>query len=549
MSELRKTMLLVLLGFAVCICAWRCGTDGTGDNGLADAGAYIDISPRELPGQVDRVAPPEDSASADSGADYAAPPPDAIAPEIHDTSDLQEPDWTPETAIDPAQEVLAETTSELVFELLDDVGEETVDEVVEEIAAEVVEEVVEEGGCAPAAVACPQAPLQCNEGGGNDHPIAGKLKETSADGFQLVDEDGWQTKAGLIDQIEQHWSTSPTTLADLFADLNRDADKIIFKADVECFHTGFSWNSGDANVDYWVPQGITGTASAYPSGSYAGKKVALVAWYHKTEEDPGAPMDKGVRVSFVDTTGMSNLKYRHALLVEPVNNGGTPDFNPVPVHAGGIAWYKNYLYVADTSKGLRVFDLSRILQVQTENKDWIGLVSEGKGYHAFKYKYVVPQVNRYSLCPESCCARFSFVSLDLSTNPPTLVAGEYSKDVIAGRLHRWLVDPDTGRLVTVGGAADSLQAFFPGVLKMQGALSWDGQYFISSSRPKLSWLPSPGTLFIGTPGSTLQERSWPYPPQDLHYSMFSDNLWCQTEHPPNRYVFAVKMADIVEGCF
>jgi hypothetical protein len=40
-------------------------------------------------------------------------------------------------------------------------------------------------------------------------------------------------------------------------------------------------------------------------------------------------------------------------------------FAVIPEHGGGLAWYGNYLSMADTSDGVRVFDLTRIREVST----------------------------------------------------------------------------------------------------------------------------------------------------------------------------------------
>jgi len=394
--------------------------------------------------------------------------------------------------------------------------------------------------CVPETIpACPAAPPECNQTGGVGAPQTGMLLEAEAGGFRLYDENGWGTANAVLDALAQHASVVPMTLDTVLDDLNRTGTKLTYMSGVPCFHTGFEWNSGDDGVDYWYPQGLTSTATAYADGSYAGRKVAVVSWYHKPEEDSAGSPNKGARVSITDVTSMNDISYRLALLVEPYWSGATPNFKAVPVHAGGIAWYRDFLFVADTSEGFRVFDMTRILQVQTGQKDIIGLVSGA--YHAHGYKYVIPQVTRYRLCPSSCCARFSFVALDLSTDPIALVAGEYSKDSIAGRLHRWPLDAATGHLIKQGGAVIPTQALFPGVKKMQGGLTWDDHVFISSSY-------SNGTLYDGTLGMALDSRNWPYVPEDLHYSMFSDNLWCHTELPDDRQVFAVKKDDILADC-
>jgi hypothetical protein len=131
----------------------------------------------------------------------------------------------------------------------------------------------------------------------------------------------------------------------------------------------------DMDTEKWVPQGITSTADALDAGTYEGKDGWLVSW-HRDD-------DKSVRISFVDR---SNYKYRNALLVYP---HAADDFREVPVHAGGIMWYGNTLWVVDTKNGIRVFDMGNIWQV--ESGDGVGKKSGG-GYSAAGYKYVIPQI-------------------------------------------------------------------------------------------------------------------------------------------------------------
>ena len=65
------------------------------------------------------------------------------------------------------------------------------------------------------------------------------------------------------------------------------------------------------------------------------------------------------------------------------------DFKDVPVHAGGVMWYGNTLWVVDTRNGIRVFDMDNIWQV--ESGDGTGKNSDGT-YSAAGYKYVLPQI-------------------------------------------------------------------------------------------------------------------------------------------------------------
>src|SRR5688500_8178974 len=41
----------------------------------------------------------------------------------------------------------------------------------------------------------------------------------------------------------------------------------------------FKWNDGDNGVDYWIPQGITGSAAAQEDGIVGGHRSLVVSWY------------------------------------------------------------------------------------------------------------------------------------------------------------------------------------------------------------------------------------------------------------------------------
>ena len=400
--------------------------------------------------------------------------------------------------------------------------------------------------CQPLAAQCPQAPPECNQAAGGVGAQAGKLTSVSAAGFVLHDNGKWASSTSLIAVIGADATAQEVTLDTVLGDLNRTATKISSHPDVPCMGTGYTWETGDQNVSYWIPQGIAGSATATPDGLWAGKKVSVVAWYHDASLTSTPSVDKGVRLAVVDATSLATAKYRLVLLAEPVTKAGVADLQAVKVHAGGIAWYKNWLYVADTSNGIRVFDWNHMLLVKTGQASTLGKTSTG--YYAFDYKYVLPQVASYSLCGGSCCARFSFLEADLSTSPPSLLSGEYSVDTLMGRLHRWPLDPITGHLATLADTVHASQVLFPGVVKMQGAQSYGGQYFISSSAAKKSAPTAAGSLFHASVGGAIQTHTWPHHPEDFHYSALSDNLWCLTEDAGERAVFAVKMADLLAGC-
>ncbi len=195
------------------------------------------------------------------------------------------------------------------------------------------------------------------------------------------------------------------------ADTNRNASRLSSApSTVEAFQAGFAFDADDQTVDYWIPQGVTTSADAYGNGLYpegGSNKVILVSWYFETNTDGVGgdeyALDKGLRLTFVDYNNPSAPTYRHVLLVEPVRTStGAYSFNPIRKHAGGIMWYGNLLYVVDTFKGLRVFDLNTLFKVATAEKDVCGLHTDGV-YYGYGYQYVLPQ-STPTTTPGSCCA-------------------------------------------------------------------------------------------------------------------------------------------------
>jgi hypothetical protein len=140
----------------------------------------------------------------------------------------------------------------------------------------------------------------------------------------------------------------------------------------------------------WIPQGITSSSDALQVGLWEERDVWLVSWYDKTEGE------RSVRITFIDR---ATMMYRHVLLVVPntpeqFTGQPTPpepatDFKRLGVHAGGIVWYGHTLWVVDTTRGIRVFDLNNIWQVETGTG--VGKMANGL-FSAQDYRYVIPQI-------------------------------------------------------------------------------------------------------------------------------------------------------------
>lgn len=297
---------------------------------------------------------------------------------------------------------------------------------------------------------------------------------------------------------------------------------------------GFRWNTGDENVSYWYPQGITGSSDGF--GAATARKYVLVSWYDNSDDRP----TRGVRVSLADVTDMDDVRYRHLLLVEPSGTPDSPDFGPVAtgsggaLHAGGIVWWEDLLYVADTTGGLRVFDLSNVMRTTHSDTARIGVA--GARFDALGYGFAVPELMRYTPTAESCSVRFSFVGLDRSSTPPALVTGEYQSDNAGGRIVVWNLDPATGLLELREGASRASAAYVGGQTRMQGAVRYDGNIYISSS----SQVGSLGRLYRTRPG--LDESSisaWVYGAEDLYIDRERDIIWTAAEHPGNRDVVGI----------
>jgi hypothetical protein len=274
-----------------------------------------------------------------------------------------------------------------------------------------------------------------------------------------------------------------------------------------------------------MPQGITGVRNG---GDNATKKYLLVSWYYKSAEDPNYQVNKGVRVSFVDVTNMDDIKYRHVLIVEPAVKGSAV-FQPIPIHAGGIAAFGHTLFVADTGNGMRTFDLRKIFQVNPDDtKSKCGMKS-GKAY-AFDYYYVMPQMKQYLL--EHNKANFSWASIDKTqSDSPKLFTGNYkggSYDEDAIPTISWWNLATTGEIVSL----DKLISSKSMSENIQGGHVINGKKFFANSK----------TDKLIVDGQS--EQSWADEGcEDLHYSPYSGNLWSLTEFKNVRRVFAVKAVD------
>jgi hypothetical protein len=382
--------------------------------------------------------------------------------------------------------------------------------------------------CPAPPPACPTPPAGFARGDG--------LRAIDRCAFPMTDVATWDDRGAIIDAFPA--TAAKVTVADAAADTNRIATKT---ADPPGNPPGviqaFGWQAGDEGVTYWIPQGLTGSFDAHDDGLVAGRKLLLVSWYYERANEPSSPAEKGVRIAIVDVTNPNVVSYRFALLAEPIIKDGRSDLAPVVIHAGGLAWIGDYLYVPVTSSGFRVFDLSRILRV-AGTADRLGYDAATGEYDAHGYKYVIPQVGEY--VTDQCDPVFSYVALDRTTTPHSLVSGEYSATSVAGRIYRWPLD-ETNRLqLTDQERVIADGAWFAGESHVQGGLARDATFFLSSSYPAAG----AGALYRVKQDAPSTTLGWIDSPEDVAYDPQLDAVWSQSEAVDARHVIAVDRAAI-----
>jgi hypothetical protein len=275
--------------------------------------------------------------------------------------------------------------------------------------------------------------------------------------------------------------------------------------------SAFKWSDRD-NTGKWIPQGITGSAAAVPDGIVGGHRSLLVSWYQDTPASPA-------RVSFVKADSLDNTTYNNATLVIP--SGRT--VRPIKTHAGGIAWYGHYLFVAETHVGVRVFDTNYILGAKQ--------LPPTADLNA---PFVLPQVGVYRQA-KGAGLTFSFVETDRSS--PALITGKYQDKKFNRRIVRWPLDPNTG--------LPGLQA--TGAWKMpasnvQGGLMHNGRLLAASSYNPNNG--GQGELVSGIPGQPAAHFRWPDAAEDLHYAGTSHRVYSLTEAAGDRIVFAIDASSV-----
>ncbi|GIF69066.1 hypothetical protein Ais01nite_71010 [Asanoa ishikariensis] len=343
-----------------------------------------------------------------------------------------------------------------------------------------------------------------------------------------------------------------------------------------CFDAADSGTNG-GNVE-WTPQGMTTVADAQEDQFWGNSQPLLVSWYNNDSEQV-----KGTRITFVDVhTGA----YQHVLLAYPFQNDSgnatymslrnNQDSSGSSLHAGGLAWYGNFLYVADTRRGFRVFDMRYIFDLQAAGAkgnltDKTKIGRQNGVFYGHGYRYVMPEVGAWtsnagqvgdaSTCTVDGAPHFSFVGLD-RTGGDHLTTGEYCDGAAngndpnkTGRVANWPLDGLNGLpAISSDGRWRATSAYRLPVPNVQGAVGHGNTYYLNRSHGKdvpdqndngdllRSTAPSGTTGTLGTP----VRRTAPVGPEDLSYWSdfygFGDVLFSITEHPTQRMVYATPVS-------
>jgi hypothetical protein len=309
--------------------------------------------------------------------------------------------------------------------------------------------------------------------------------------------------------------------------------------DVPGLSDGFRFDKDDNEDCKSYPQGITTSRDAVGTangGDYDGHQLVLVSWYTK---DACKGKQERSRITLVDWDASHPNKYRKVLLVEPTGTADVPDFADIPMHAGGVSWYGDYLYVADTGRGMRVFDMRKILKTNTGGAAGdIGRQPNGD-YYAHNYAYVLPQIGTIaSKTTSGTDLVWSTISLDRTDK--SMVMTEYTCqacDDYPKRAPRAIRFPFAAGATTFAAATTASQALKLPWYNLNGVGSHNKRWWFNSSGQKqlYYWTPSTGS------------KTYPFVSAGESISYWEDAtkpdlLWTLQEGIGNRNVFAVNQA-------
>lgn len=361
--------------------------------------------------------------------------------------------------------------------------------------------------------------------------VQGELKSVPAQQLKLKADFGDQAR---VDRMVKSGALQPVSLSDLpldrtyVAGSDRGPDAAI--PSTEMHHQspqGFTFDQADQETSEWMPQAVTTSSESNPqTGEVDGKKWVAVSWHH----DDG----KRARVSFVDNTHPDDPAARRyanvELMIPDPKHPESDALVPLASHVGGMSWVGNYLYVAQTGGGVRVFDVTQLSKVADPSK-----LPEGAS------PYVLPQVGYYhsvgapgekAHAGEGAKPLFSGLSVDRTQGEPALLSQEYDAEHPGGRIVRWPIDPVTGQLEQEDGVVQASDAWSVPLKRLAGIVrTKDGFQVATMGSPRGLWDLRPGE-------KPELKDSLPQGIQQFSYDTLRNQIWTLAEHPGHRMVWA-----------
>ncbi|MCX4534865.1 hypothetical protein OHA79_19330 [Streptomyces sp. NBC_00841] len=363
----------------------------------------------------------------------------------------------------------------------------------------------------------------------------------------------------------------------------------------------------DSTSQEWIPQAVTGVSDAKDNELW-GTASDITMFGSYDNWNPGRDSndnsigdcneaelkahdscnEKGVRVTFVQRRADGTVKYRHVLLGWLYENSADhisydalhADEKPLQagIHAGGMVWYGNYLYVADTMNGIRVFSMEKIMDLDPDGDptthDDMGADTDGvhttsnvedktkvgrqnNVWYSYGYRYVMPQVaswkfkspqynaSKYSSgAPISWCTDYgapkaSYLSLDRSTTPDRLVMGEYCRPGIDLGNPNQIMMASTGRISSYpianleswsGDVAAQPWANYLPKEGIQGAAAYNGNFYFNQSSAYSQGSIWQAELTNGKLTLTHEAIKTAVGPEDLYIERGRSRLWSVSEH-------------------
>jgi hypothetical protein len=327
----------------------------------------------------------------------------------------------------------------------------------------------------------------------------------------------------------------PVGLTGVLADRGQRARPVAIRGSAAV--KAYRWGLADSWTSTWWPQGIA-------VGTHEGMPLAMASWYAK----PRRGREQGARISILDLREPRRPRYHHVLLVaarhrapgDPANRTGADiTFDPVVIHAGGIAWAGDRLLVAATFGGIHEFRLSDILRAPAKGSPRRPRGSRG-------YRHLLPQSATYRPADRRARGRmrYSFLGLETMSDAAGATSGDAFPSpaeglrLIAGE-YGTSDDRRLARLTLAGETATIESAHIPRITHMQGVALHDDEWFVSASRGDKRG----GDLWAGTPGAmTRHEGVLPIGPEDLAVWPERNQLWSVSEYPGKRWIFGLELA-------